>query len=45
MKPNMPGNLLKTAMAVMPHTDVVRALDIALVYGRAFLVAIATNDS
>jgi hypothetical protein len=26
----MPGNLLTTAMAVMPHTDVVRALDMAL---------------
>jgi hypothetical protein len=26
----IPGNLLTTAMAVMPHTDVDRALDIAL---------------
>ncbi len=30
MKPKMPGNLLSTAMAVMPHTDVSRALDTAL---------------
>ena len=26
----IPGNLLTTAMAVMPHTDVQRALDVAL---------------
>ena len=26
----IPGNLLTTAMAVMPHTDVDRALDVAL---------------
>ena len=26
----IPGNLLTTAMAVMPHTDVDRALDTAL---------------
>ena len=26
----IPGNLLTTAMAVMPHTDVQRALDAAL---------------
>jgi hypothetical protein len=26
----IPGNLLTTAMAVMPHTDVDRALELAL---------------
>ena len=26
----IPGNLLTTAMAVMPHTDVERALEMAL---------------
>ncbi|MGD8880458.1 MAG: hypothetical protein PVI82_01125 [Desulfobacterales bacterium] len=26
----IPGNLLTTAMAVMPHTDVARALEVAL---------------
>ncbi|MEJ2038236.1 MAG: hypothetical protein P8X55_04805 [Desulfosarcinaceae bacterium] len=30
MDSNIPGNLLTTAMAVMPHTDVARALDMAL---------------
>ena len=30
MKNNIPGNLLTTAMAVMPHMDVSRALDMAL---------------
>jgi hypothetical protein len=30
MKANIPGNLLTTAMAVMPHTDVNRALEMAL---------------
>jgi hypothetical protein len=30
MKTKIPGNLLTTAMAVMPHTDVSRALDMAL---------------
>ncbi len=30
MTPQIPGNLLTTAMAVMPHTDVMRALDMAL---------------
>ncbi len=30
MNGNIPGNLLTTAMAVMPHTDVSRALDMAL---------------
>ncbi|WP_419655507.1 hypothetical protein Dvar_45940 [Desulfosarcina variabilis str. Montpellier] len=30
MAPNIPGGLLTTAMAVMPHTDVERALEIAL---------------
>ena len=30
MKSNIPGNLLTTAMAVMPHTDVARALEMAL---------------
>jgi len=29
-KPLVPGDLLTTAMAVMPHTDVTRALDMAL---------------
>jgi hypothetical protein len=30
MEAKLPGNLLTTAMAVMPHTDVTRALEIAL---------------
>jgi hypothetical protein len=30
MKAKIPGNLLTTAMAVMPHTDVSRALEMAL---------------
>ncbi len=30
MEVNIPGNLLTTAMAVMPHTDVTRALETAL---------------
>ena len=30
MAHKIPGNLLTTAMAVMPHTDVSRALDMAL---------------
>ncbi|MCF8145548.1 MAG: hypothetical protein K9N21_16670 [Deltaproteobacteria bacterium] len=30
MTSTIPGNLLTTAMAVMPHTDVARALDMAL---------------
>jgi hypothetical protein len=30
MNPRIPGNLLTTAMAVMPHTDVERALEVAL---------------
>jgi hypothetical protein len=30
MNPRIPGNLLTTAMAVMPHTDVERALEAAL---------------
>ncbi|WP_372682238.1 hypothetical protein [Desulfosarcina sp.] len=30
MRSNIPGNLLTTAMAVMPHTNVTRALDMAL---------------
>lgn len=30
MNKNIPGNLLTTAMAVMPHTDVTRALETAL---------------
>jgi len=30
MKTEMPGNLLTTAMAVMPHTDAERALELAL---------------
>jgi hypothetical protein len=30
MAPNIPGGLLTTAMAVMPHTDVERALEMAL---------------
>jgi hypothetical protein len=30
MNTNIPGNLLTTAMAVMPHTDVDRALEMAL---------------
>ena len=30
MKATIPGNLLTTAMAVMPHTDVDRALELAL---------------
>ena len=30
MAPNIPGGLLTTAMAVMPHTDVDRALEMAL---------------
>jgi hypothetical protein len=30
MENNIPGNLLTTAMAVMPHTDVARALETAL---------------
>jgi len=30
MEAEIPGNLLTTAMAVMPHTDVTRALEIAL---------------
>ena len=30
MNNNIPGNLLTTAMAVMPHTDVTRALEMAL---------------
>ena len=30
MKAKIPGNLLTTAMAVMPHTDVKRAREMAL---------------
>jgi hypothetical protein len=30
MTNGIPGNLLTTAMAVMPHTDVARALELAL---------------
>jgi hypothetical protein len=30
MKSRIPGNLMTTAMAVMPHTDPTRALDLAL---------------
>jgi len=30
MKMSIPGNLLTTAMAVMPHTDTDRALEMAL---------------
>lgn len=30
MAPRIPGNLLSTAMAVMPHTDVGRALEMAM---------------
>ena len=30
MEAKIPGNLLTTAMAVMPHTDVTRALEMAL---------------
>jgi hypothetical protein len=30
MSAKIPGNLLTTAMAVMPHTDVERALEMAL---------------
>jgi hypothetical protein len=30
MEAKIPGNLLTTAMAVMPHTDVDRALEMAL---------------
>jgi len=30
MDSNIPGNLLTTAMAVMPHTDINRALEVAL---------------
>ena len=36
----IPGNLLTTAMAVMPHTDPKRALEDGPDHGRAFLAAI-----
>lgn len=41
MTSEIPGNLLTTAMAVMPHTDVARAPEMALVAGRALLAAAA----
>jgi len=36
MSNNIPGNLLTTAMAVMPHTEVSRAFDMALSLGVPF---------
>ena len=41
MTNTIPGNLLTTAMAVMPHTDVLRALEMGPVAGRALLAAAA----
>jgi hypothetical protein len=38
----IPGNLLTTAMAVMPHTDVDRALRMALVSGYTLLASAAS---
>ena len=35
----IPGNLVTTAMAVMPHTDVERALETALTLECALLAA------
>jgi hypothetical protein len=37
MKKTISGNLLKTAMAVMPHSDVDRALEMAIFLDITFL--------
>ncbi len=37
MAPKIPGNLLTTAMAVMLHTDVGRALEMALTMDVPFI--------